>query len=336
MKAMVLERVNAGLVPTAMPEPEPGRGEALVRVKACGVCPTDVKISEGSGPKATLPVVLGHEPAGEVVIVNGESDVSQGQRVVIHPHVYCGRCQNCIEGMENICTNVRGSMGMTLNGGLAEYMVCPIANLVPFPDSVSFEDGALAGGTVAVPFSAVRRLGSVTSRWVLVLGVGALGLNAVQILKVAGARVIAVDIKELNLKQARQLGADETFNSSNGDYAEFAKKITGLGVDVAMDLAGAAREVPHLLKTLRRGGRLVVIGYSAGGFEAPYQLVATDALQIIGSRSYTRHDLKGAVELVTAGRVKPLVDSRFPLEKASDALSAVKQGKLVGRAVVTP
>ncbi|MDG7016404.1 MAG: zinc-binding dehydrogenase, partial [Nitrososphaerota archaeon] len=229
------------------------------------------------------------------------------------------------------------SLGMTLNGALAEYVVCPVRNLVPFPDSLSFEEGALAGGTVAVPFSAIRKLGNLTGRWTLVFGLGALGFNAVQILKASGARVIAVGRKETKLETARGLGADETFDSSKGDYAEFARRAAGgEGVDFAVDLAGAAEEVPRLMRSLRRGGRLVIIGYSSGNFEAQYQSVALDALQIIGSRSYTRQDLRGAIDLIAVGKVKPLVASRYALGEANDALCAVKTAKLVGRAVVAP
>ncbi|MDG6921239.1 MAG: alcohol dehydrogenase catalytic domain-containing protein [Nitrososphaerota archaeon] len=336
MKAMVLEAVGSPLALKELSIPEPGSGEVLVKVMACGVCPTDVKVIQGAGPKARLPVVLGHEAAGEVVKVGSGSDFKVGQRVVIHPHIYCGRCQNCIEGMESVCMNIRGSMGFTMNGGLAEYTVSPSSNLVLFPNTVSFEDGALAGGTVAVPFSAIRKLGSVMSRWVLVLGLGALGLNALQILRAAGANVVAVGRKKPKLDLAKSLGAAEVFDSTKGDYSEFARKVTGQGVDAALDMAGAAAEIPHLLKSLRRGGRLVVVGYSSGNFEAPYQAVVTDGLQIIGSRSYSRQDLRGAVELVTIGKVKPQIDSRFTLEKTNDALAAVREGKLIGRAVVTP
>ncbi|MEM3804329.1 MAG: alcohol dehydrogenase catalytic domain-containing protein, partial [Conexivisphaerales archaeon] len=125
MKAMVLESVNTALVEREIELPDPAEDEAIVRIRANGVCATDVKISEGLGPKAKLPVVLGHEPAGEVVRCRRTDEVKVGQRVVIHPHIYCGRCQNCIDGMENICLNIRGSLGMTINGGLAEYAICP-------------------------------------------------------------------------------------------------------------------------------------------------------------------------------------------------------------------
>ena len=333
---MVLERLNAPLTFREVDIPTPREGDALVRVRACGVCATDVKVSQGDGPKSKLPVVLGHESAGEVVQTGSASDLRRGQRVVVHPHIYCGRCQNCISGMENVCMNVVGSLGMTLNGGLAEYLVCPVSNLIPFPDDLPFDEGALAGGTVAVPFSAIARLGSLTTRWVLVVGLGALGFNAIQILKAAGANVLAVGRTKAKLDLARKLGADETLDSTSEDYSESARKITGQGADVALDLAGAAAEIPRLLKSLRRGGRLVIVGYSSGDFNAPYQSVALDALQIIGSRSYTRQDLRGAVDLVTRGKVKPLIDSRFTLQQANDALSAVREGKLVGRAVVMP
>lgn len=336
---MVLEKVGAPLALRDIELPKLEEGGALVRVRSNGICATDVKIRQGEGPKAKVPLVLGHEIAGEIVQLNGASRLKIGERVVVHPHIYCGSCQNCIEGMENVCMNARGSMGITLNGGLAEYVISPIRNLVSFPESLPFDQGALAGGTIAVSFSAIRGLGYLSTRTSLVLGTGALGFNAIQILKTSGAKVIVVGRKDDKLKIAKNLGADEVVNSitSGANYAEHIKKITnGNGVDVAFDFAGDSGEIPQLIRSIKRGGKLVLIGYSAKDFSAPYQSIALDALQIIGHRSYTLQDLRAAVDLTSSGKVKPIVDSTFTLEEANEALEIVKKGQVIGRAIINP
>ncbi|MEM0118003.1 MAG: alcohol dehydrogenase catalytic domain-containing protein [Conexivisphaerales archaeon] len=332
---MVLRNYGEQLVLTEKEIPHAGKGEALVRIRACGVCATDVKITEGKGPRSRLPLVLGHEGAGEVVESGNDSTLRPGTRVVIHPHIYCGKCLNCIDGWENICLDVKGSLGMTLDGCLEEYIVIREANLVPFKSDISFEEAALAGGTVAVPVSAIRRLGSMLGKKTVVFGLGALGFNAIQALKAVGAEVIALGRKKEKLEKARMLGADYAIDTENEGWLEEVMASTGrVGADFVFDLAGSVAHVPELIRTLRRGGSLAIIGYSDDQISLPYQRIALDALKIIGSRSYTRNDLRLAVEMVETRRVRPLIDSTYPLEESNEAIDATRRSGLMGRVVV--
>jgi propanol-preferring alcohol dehydrogenase len=331
MKAMVLKKYNDALVLEERIVPDINEGEALVRVKACGICATDVKISEGKGPKSKLPLVLGHEGAGIVANVRKDSNFKVGDSVVIHPHIYCGKCTNCLSGNENICLNVKGSLGMTLDGCLEEYIKIKEDNLVKFDKKISYEEAALAGGTVAVPLSAIRRLGNILGNKILVFGLGALGMNAIQILKSAGAEVIALGRNSVKLAIATKLGADKVFSSEEDDWES---RLNEEGVDVAIDFAGSAEQIPRLLKALRRGGRLVTVGYSDQDLHISYQKLALDAMQIIGSRSYTRTDLRLAVNMVELGKVTPLIDSTFALKDANQALALTKKAGLKGRVVI--
>lgn len=306
--------------------PRPESGERLVQVVACGLCGTDVKLRAGKVPGVRYPLVLGHEPAG--------IEVQTSRRVVIYPHLSCGRCVNCVEGRENICMQSRGTVGITAEGALAEYVRVPDSNLVALPDGVDFVRGALAGGVVAVTLCAVRKLGPVLDQWVIVAGLGGLGIVAVQLLHAAGARVVALSRSAEKRQLAANLGAAATLDASGPWDVQVRELSGGQGPAAAMDFSGAAEVVARLVRCVRRGGRVVLIGYSSDSLELSYAEMVLNGVDVLGSRSYTREDLRIALGLMERGKVNPLVGERVGMEDVDRALDRIAGGRVAGRVVV--
>lgn len=315
-------------------------GYARVRMESNGICATDVKMVDGAGFKPPLPFTPGHEPAGIVETVNSRTEkhlALVGKPVVLHPHVACGMCENCITGNENVCLNMQASYGINTNGGLQEYVDIPVKNLIQLPADMSLDMGALAGGVVAVPLRGIKQLGNLLGKQVMVFGTGGLAFAAIQLVKAMGARVIVVGRKENKLEIARKLGANETVVSEGNDYIREVRDISGgSGVHAVIDLAGVNTEVPKFLQALRRNGKLLIVGYSAKTIEVPYNKLALDALSIVGTRSYTRHDLAEAVDMIATGQCTPIISKAFPLAETNEALDQLRAGETVGRVLVHP
>lgn len=311
---------------------------ARVRIRANGVCATDVKLVDGVGFHPELPFVPGHEPAGQVEEINSDMEKYRdyvGRRFVVHPHITCGECENCLSGRENVCLAVKGSLGISINGAFSEYVDVPLRNLIPVPDNMDFPSAALAGGVVAVPLLAIRNLGDLVNRDVVVIGTGGLAMVAIQILKNAGSNVIVVGRKDEKLQMASKLGAAFAINSMQTDYVKDIKNYTrGIGADYVVDLAGDPKEVPVAINSLKRGGTFSVVGYSSSTVNLDYKKIALDAIKIQGSRSYTRNDLRISVDLIKNHLVKPLISHRFPLESANEAISVVRSGTSMGRVIL--
>lgn len=316
------------------------QGYARVRMGSNGICATDVKMVDGRGFHPELPFVPGHEPAGVVEEVNSD-DVNhqalQGRKVVMHPHVACGTCENCITGNENVCLRMQASYGINTDGGLQEVVDIPAKNLVPLPSGLSMDMGALAGGVVGVPLRGIKQLGTLLGKNVLVFGTGGLAFCAIQISRAMGAEVIVAGRREEKLEVARKVGASYTINSVESDLVKELRDITdGKGVHAAIDLAGDHKEVPGLIHSVMRGGKVLIIGYSANGFEAPYNKLALDGISVMGTRSYTRNDLAESVDLISSGKCTPIISQTFGLEETNHALDIVRKGDSVGRILIHP
>ena len=341
MKAMVLREYNKPLALEEVEMPEIGAGEVLIHVKACGVCASNVKYVEGAYPDVlTLPHILGHEPVGEVVKVGPEvHDISKGDRVCVYIFIPCGECLYCGKGEENNCLHVN-RIGMEVSGAYAEYIKAPARNVFIIPDGVSYEEAAALADAAATSFHAVREKANVrVGDDVVIMGVGSLGINGVQIAKGAGARVIAVDILPSKLKFAREYGADETIDGRKEDIAARVRSLTGgKGVDSFIDFVGSADSVRTGLGCLRRAGKLVVVGHDP---YHPIQVMAFKDLimeeaEIIGSHASTRQELREILNLVRIGKLKPVIGARYPLAKANEAHQAIKAGDIFGRIVLLP
>ncbi len=338
MRAMRLERYNEPLVLREFPPPRPGPGEVLVKVVACGVCRTDVKILRGEIPPpiVSLPHTPGHEPAGEVVAVgSGVQGVNAGARVVVYFYINCGHCEMCRKGRGNICFDIK-RLGFELPGAYADYLLVPADHVVPIGE-LDYQLAAVLPDAVAVPYHAIRRQARVEpGQDVLIVGVGGLGVHAIQIAKLEGARVIAADVDEERLDLARRLGADEVVNAGVGDPGGQVKRLTdGVGADAVIEIVGTPETLAWTLPATKRGGRLIIVGY-APGRPWPLDTMAMhyNEWEVIGSRVSTKAELAEVVSLVQAGKLKPVITRAFSLEEANEALAEVAAGRITGRCVL--
>ena len=308
MKAARFYEVGKELLVEEIPTPRPGTGEVLVQVKACGVCGSDIHIAmEGVTPTAFQPITLGHEAAGIVSEIGpGVTDFHAGDRVCICPFLVCGRCINCRTGNPQICLE-RRCIGIQLDGGLAEYVLVPAANLVPLPPNVPFDQGAIITDAVATPFHALFATGRLRAGMtVAIFGCGGLGIHAVQLARLGGAdKVIGVDVREVVLNKALEVGADAVINGARVDPVDAILAETGgLGVDLAVELVGLTSTIAQAVACLRVGGRAVVAGLGPEPIQTlpPVQFVRREAA-LLGSYGFTVNEIASLVSLVSSGRL---------------------------------
>jgi len=337
MRALVLEQFNGPFVAKDVPTPALAPHEALVRVRNVGVCGTDVKIRANRMGLGVIPLIMGHEIAGEVAEVGREvRGFAPGDRVVVNFYVTCGRCPACRVGRDTLCSEVR-QHGFSIDGGFAEYVKTPGVNLCKVPDHVSLEAACILGDAVATSYHAITKRAQVRPGTTLALiGVGGVGLHALQVAKLAGGWVIAVDVNDARLDLARKLGADAVVDARTGPFHEAVRKLTdGLGVDVVLEFVANAQTLPSSVASLRRAGRLVFVGYTP---EVPLSVLPRELvrseLEIVGSRANTKQELAETMTLVAQGRITPVVDRVLPLAEIEEAFTALKEGRPLGRNVL--
>jgi D-arabinose 1-dehydrogenase-like Zn-dependent alcohol dehydrogenase len=229
---------------------------------------------------------------------------------------------------------------MEVSGAYAEYIKAPARNVFKIPDGVSYEEAAVLADAAATSFHALREKAKVrVGDDVVIMGIGSLGINGVQIAKAAGARVIAIDILPSKLEFAKEYGADETIDGRKEEIAGRVRSLTGgKGVDSFIDFVGSADSVRAGLHSLRRAGKLVVVGHDP---HHPFQVKAFQELimeeaEIIGSHASTRQELREILNLVQIGKLKPVIGARYPLAQANEAHQAIKGGEIFGRIVLLP
>jgi NADPH:quinone reductase-like Zn-dependent oxidoreductase len=323
------------------PTPELGPGEALVRVRACGLNHLDVFTRRGEqGRRVKLPHILGIETAGEVAALAGDvTNLQVGDRVVSGPGIWCGQCEFCQAGEENMCAE-RLIVGVDVHGGYAEYIKLPAYALAPLPEGISFEQGAvtlIAFGTAWHMLVDRARLESGETLLVLAAGSG-IGMAAVQLGKYLGTRVIATASTDHKLARARDLGADETINYvQQPRFARAVRKLTdGRGVDVVFEHVGTTTWRDSVT-ALAIGGRLVTCGSTTGrwGETDLWSLFAKQAT-ILGSFSSTQSNFRTVLELVSQGELAPVLDSVLPLSEAAEAHHRLENRQVFGKIVLQP
>jgi NADPH:quinone reductase-like Zn-dependent oxidoreductase len=341
MKAVIFRRRGGPEVLSweEVDDPVPGRDEVLVRVGACGLNHLDLHIREGShGMKAPLPHVGGLEPAGTIAAVGSEvSDWAVGDRVIVLAFTADGTCSFCLDGRENLCEN-REIIGMTRDGGFAEYLVAPASCLVHTPDRLTDTDAAALPSAFGTAWHMlVSRAQTKADEWVLVLAAGSgIGSAAIQIARELGCRVIATAGSEDKLAKARELGAEHVINHAETPRFELeVRKITGgRGVDVVFEHIGPATW-QHSLASLRTGGRVVTCGGLTGRMaETDLWNLFWRQFTILGSMGATRSDMAGVLELVEGGRVQPVIDRTFPLAETRAAQEHLDARRAFGKVVV--
>jgi 2-desacetyl-2-hydroxyethyl bacteriochlorophyllide A dehydrogenase len=299
MKAVRMVQVGQPLELHEIPVPAIGERDILVRVRAAGICHSDVHYRAGRSPVRPLPLTLGHEVAGEVTQLGAQvTGVKVGDRVCLHYNLTCGDCYYCSTGNEQFCG--KGLMlGHYTNGGYAEYIAVPARNAIPLPAEIPFEQGATLMCASATSFHALRKSRLKGGETVAVVGVGGLGLSAVQLARAFGAlEVYAVDIHAEKLELAAGYGAIPVNARQVDPVAEIRRQTRGKGVDVALELIGLPQTMRQAVQSLAPMGRAVIAGISDQPLEiATYQELLGAEAEIIGSNDHLLQELPLLVEM---------------------------------------
>ena len=288
MKALLLSEYKH-LNVTDVPEPEIKPDELLIRVRACGICGSDVHGYDGSSGRRIPPIVMGHEAAGVVAAV-GEAvtDISKDDRVTFDSTISCGHCHFCKRGQINLCEN-REVLGVSCGdyrrmGAFAEYVAVPRRICYRLPDELPFEKAAMIEA-VSVAVHAVSLTPIALNDTAVVVGAGMIGLLTLQAARLAGCgRVIVVDVDSSRLDTARSLGASDVILAKDTDVTAEVKELTaGLGADVAFECVGATPTIETSIASTRKGGTVTLIGNIAPKVEIPLQSVVTRQIRLQGS-----------------------------------------------------
>jgi len=340
VKAAVFDGSGKPLALREIPTPEPKPGEVLVRIAACGICHTDLHFLDHGVPTTKAPpLVLGHEASGTVeALGEGVSSLHAGDRVLL-PAVYgCGRCRSCRGGRENLCPSLV-FFGSSVDGAFAEFLAAPAEICFPVPEGIPLEEVAIVADAVSTPFHAVRNRARVRpGETVAVFGCGGVGMNVVQCAFLAGARVLAIDLDPEKLALARELGAQAVIDASREpEPARAIRRIADGGVDVAFEAIGRPATIRAAFDSLRRGGRLCVIGFTASDVPIPGSRVMFHELEILGSLGCPTSEYPALLALVRSGRIRlaPLVTARVPLEQIGEGFDRARRGEGL-RTVVIP
>jgi 2-desacetyl-2-hydroxyethyl bacteriochlorophyllide A dehydrogenase len=305
MKAVRLVEIGKPLQEQEVPIPAVTEHDVLVRVKAAGICHSDVHYRAGKSPVSALPQTLGHEVAGIIEKIGaGVANNRVGERVCLHYLLTCGDCDYCRQGREQFCVN--GTMiGKHRDGGYAEYITVPARNAVPLPDAVSFEQGAVLMCSTSTSFHALRKARLRAGETVAVFGAGGLGMSAIQLAYAMGATaVFAVDISPQKLATAETYGAIPV-DASVCDPVELLHKQTGgKGVDVSLEVIGLPETMQQAVRCLAVFGRAALAGIAESPFEVDsYQELLGKEAQIIGCSDHLLEELPILLEFLRQGRV---------------------------------
>lgn len=359
MKAASITKPKAPLEIISKETPKPIGSQVLVRVQACGVCHSDIHLWEGGydGPdgeflKATdrgvrYPLIPGHEIAGEVAEV-GEEVASldlfkKNSKVIVYPWLGEGTCPACREGNENLCDRPR-SLGIYNDGGYSEYVLVPsyryLLNITDDIDTGSFDANTACTLTCSslTAYGAINNANLRPYDTAVIIGAGGLGLMAIQLAKaITGSTVIAMDLDDNKLKAAKENGADFIVNSKKENAVIAVMEATQkLGADAVIDFVNSSKSTEVDMQLLRKRARLVLVGLYGGALKLNLISLPTRAYKLIGSYTGNIAQLAELVSLTRRGVIKPLVSDKFKLEQATEALSKLKDGKVVGRGVINP
>jgi len=354
MKSFMVAEFNAPLKEVDQPTPQPTGTQVLIKVKAAGVCHSDLHIWEGGydlghGRKplslkdrgVSLPRTMGHETVGEVLAFGPDAktaagDLKIGDVALVYPWIGCGKCEVCLAGDENMCLKP-ASLGVYCDGGYADHMTVPhpkyLLNLKGL-DPVTAAPYACSGVTT---YSALKKVEADFKTPIVIIGAGGLGLMALSLLKAMGGKgAIVVDIDARKREAAEKAGALATVDGSAPDALEQLAQKAGGPIRAVIDLVGNAKTTQLGFDCLSKGGKLVIVGLFGGGATWALPLIPIKALTIQGSYVGNLRETQELLDLVRAKKIAPIPVTPMPLAKANEALVELQKGRLVGRAVLTP
>jgi len=323
MKALVLEEYSQ-FVFQEVAEPSLPPDHVMVRVKACGICGSDVHGMDGSTGRRIPPIIMGHEASGVITETGpGVRDFKSGDRVTFDSTVYCGSCFFCKRGEINLCDN-RRVLGVScgdyrLHGAFAEYVAVPERVLYRIPDALTFERAAMIE-PCSIAFHAVNRARLTINDTAVVVGSGMIGLLVIQALRLAGCgQIFAVDVEDTKLELACRLGADAGLNSSKSEAAAEIRRLTeNRGADMAFEAVGITSAVQTALACARKGGKLVLVGNLAPMVDFPLQAAVTRELTVLGCCA-SRGEYPACLDMIARGKlnVDVLMSATAPLAEGA-------------------
>ena len=352
MKGSRIVRPNEPLQLQELETPRPKGSQVLVKVHSSGVCHSDIHLWEGGyeGPHGLFlkttdrgvkyPLTPGHEIAGSVDILGEEAEdrFNKNEKVLVYPWIGEGLCPACRAGEENLCDKPR-SLGVYADGGYAEYVLVPSYKyLVKIGDDIDIDAAATLSCSALTAYSAVKNANLKPDDNAVIVGAGGLGLMAIQLAKaIFGARIITLDLDDDKLKAAKDNGSDSTVNSKKEDPVKAIMELTdNMGADAVIDFVNASKTVEGDMQFLRRRARVVLVGLFGGELKLSLITMPTKAYRLIGSYTGTLTDLVELVSLAKRDIIKPIVSDTFKLNQATEALSKLKEGKILGRGVINP
>jgi len=313
-----------------IPRPKIRTDEVLVKVKAVGICGSELHAYEGVSQRRTPPLVMGHEFSGEIAEVEKEvSNLKLGERVVVDPLKRCGMCTPCVRGQGSVCRNVK-LLGLHTSGAFAEYVAVPVLNCYVLPDHVTFEEGAMAE-PLSVAIRAVNNTDVKLGDTVVIIGAGIIGLMILKAAKAAGAGTLIVsDVVDYRLDYAKTFGADVAINSKTENPVTRVMELTnGSGADVVFEAVGLEATVQQGMQMLAIGGKLTVVGMLSKTMTLDVMSIVTRELQINGSYAYAQDDFRRALSYLYNKKieVKPLITNKLPLEKIKEGFEILSEKK---------
>ncbi len=330
MRAAVFYEKGQPLKIEDVDKPSCKSGEVLVRIAACGLCRTDLHYLHGTPTFKKPPIILGHEISGTVEEIGGEvEDFKNDDKVLIPPVLSCGHCDFCRDGRGTICSN-QVMIGNHRDGGFAEHISVPANSIFHFPENVPLRDGCIISDAISTPYHAVvDRARIMPGETVAVFGCGGLGLSTVKMASAVGANVIAVDIFDKKLEMAKEFGATQTINAkSTENVPKTIRKMTKGGADVTMEVIGSPKTIQQAFDAVRRGGRVVVVGYTHENVTINAGRLMFREIELIGSLGCPLQDFPKLLGMVEHGKlnVERMVTHRFKLEEINEGLALLEKG----------
>lgn len=351
MRAARITQVNEPLQIQELKTSKPIGSQVLIKVQSSGVCHSDIHLWEGGyqGPEGTFlkttdrgvkyPLTPGHEIAGVIDSLGDQAEgFSKNEKVLVYPWIGEGLCPACRVGEENLCDKPR-SLGIYTDGGYSDYVLVPSYKyLVKIGEELDTDTSAPLSCSALTAYGAVKNANLKPDDNVVVVGAGGLGLMAIQLAKaITGSRIIAMDLDDEKLKAAKENGAANTINSKKEDPVKAIMELTGnMGADAVIDFVNASKTVETDMQLLRRRAKVVLVGLFGGELKLNLVSMPTKAYKLIGSYTGSITDLVQLVSLAKRGVIRPIISNRFKLNQATEALTMLKNGKILGRGIINP
>ena len=350
MKVAQIVEPNAPLKIEEQDTPKPAGSEVVIKIKATGVCHSDLHLWEGGYDlgdgtfmKVTdrgvkYPITPGHEIVGSVYEIGPNvQGISVGDDVLVYPWIGCGLCNTCKAGSENLCDTPK-SLGVFQNGGYAEYVLVPSYKYLACIHGTDLDSVASLACSGLTAFTAIKKANANSPEFIVIIGAGGLGLMGIQIAgAITNAKIICVDLDDEKLKTAKEMGAHFTFNSKNAKIdQEILSICNDKGADSVVDFVNAPPTAKLGLSVLRKRGNLVLVGLFGGSIDLSLVTIPLKAITIQGAYTGNYADMVELLELAQNGTINPLVSKHYSLTDANNALDDLKNRKIVGRAVINP